>query len=138
LIDAGPDRTTILGVMNTLFEPPQHHPARLRHNAVVNTHGASVVGFALTDLLEFRLLPRLKNIGAIKLYSPDDAASTWPALEKVIVNRPNNRELIEQRYDRWSNTRPRRGWARPRPNRRYAGSPRAAARRAPPTWRWRS
>jgi hypothetical protein len=66
--------------MNTLFEPPQHHPARLRHTAVVNTHGASVVGFAFTDLLEFRLLPRLKNIGAIKLYSPDDTASTWPAL----------------------------------------------------------
>ena len=29
----------------------------------VDTHGASVVGFAFTHLLGFRLLPRLKNIG---------------------------------------------------------------------------
>ena len=32
------------------------------------THGASVVGFACTELLGFRLLPRLKNIGSIRLY----------------------------------------------------------------------
>ena len=29
----------------------------------VDTHGASVVGVAFTELLGFRLLPRLKNIG---------------------------------------------------------------------------
>lgn len=38
----------------------------------VDTHGASVVGFAFTELLGFRLLPRLKNIGAIRRYRPDD------------------------------------------------------------------
>ncbi|WTT89508.1 transposase [Streptomyces sp. NBC_00076] len=32
----------------------------------VDTHGASVVGFAFTELLNFRLLPRLKNIGSIR------------------------------------------------------------------------
>ncbi|MFI8850071.1 Tn3 family transposase [Streptomyces sp. NPDC053499] len=36
----------------------------------VDTHGASVVGFAFTELLHFRLLPRLKNIGSIRLYRP--------------------------------------------------------------------
>lgn len=30
----------------------------------VDTHGASVVGFAFAELLGFRLLPRLKNIGS--------------------------------------------------------------------------
>ncbi|WP_369245351.1 Tn3 family transposase [Streptomyces sp. R41] len=39
----------------------------------VDTHCASVVGFAFTELLNFRLLPRLKNIGSIRLYRPDDA-----------------------------------------------------------------
>lgn len=29
----------------------------------VDTQGTSVVGFAVTELLGFRLLPRLKNIG---------------------------------------------------------------------------
>ncbi|MEU9439787.1 Tn3 family transposase [Streptomyces sp. NPDC048304] len=36
----------------------------------VDTHGASVVGFAFTELLNFRPLPRLKNIGSIRLYRP--------------------------------------------------------------------
>lgn len=41
----------------------------------VDTHGASVVGFAFTELLGFRLLPRLKNIGSIRLYQPDEPAA---------------------------------------------------------------
>jgi hypothetical protein len=64
-----------------------------------DTHGASVVGFAFTELLGFRLLPRLKNIGAIKLYSPDNAPGAWPILEKVIVNRPIDWDRIAQQYD---------------------------------------
>jgi hypothetical protein len=40
----------------------------------VDSHGASVIGFAFTELLGFRLLPRLKHIGAIQLYRPDDEA----------------------------------------------------------------
>ena len=64
-----------------------------------DTHGASVVGFAFTEMLGFRLLPRLKNIGTIKLYSPDDPPGAWPALEKVIVNRPIDWDRIAQQYD---------------------------------------
>ncbi len=30
----------------------------------IDTHGASVVGVAFAELLGFRLLPRLKNIGS--------------------------------------------------------------------------
>jgi len=36
----------------------------------VDTHGASVVGFAFSHLLGFELLPRLKNIGSARLYAP--------------------------------------------------------------------
>ena len=64
----------------------------------VDTHGASVVGFAFTELLGFRLLPRLKNIGAIRLYRPDDAGRAWPRLEPVLT-RPIRWELIAQQYD---------------------------------------
>ena len=46
----------------------------------VDTHGASVVGFAFTEPLDFRLLPRLKNIGGIRPYRPDDAPAGRPAL----------------------------------------------------------
>jgi hypothetical protein len=39
--------------------------------------GASVVGFAFTELLGFRMLPRLKDIDSMRLYRPDDAG-TYP------------------------------------------------------------
>jgi len=62
-----------------------------------DTHGASVVGFAFTHLLGYRLLPRLKNIGASRLYRPADGA-TYPGLEPVLT-RAINWELITQQYD---------------------------------------
>jgi TnpA family transposase len=62
-----------------------------------DSHGASVVGFAFCHLLGFRLLPRLKQIGAIQLYRPDDATA-YPGLEDVLT-RPIRWELIAQQYD---------------------------------------
>jgi TnpA family transposase len=64
-----------------------------------DTHGASVVGFAFTELLGFKLLPRLKNIGSIWLYSPEDGPATWSKLERNIKNRPINWDLIANHYD---------------------------------------
>ncbi|AQW48273.1 Tn3 family transposase [Streptomyces violaceusniger] len=64
----------------------------------VDTHGASVVGFAFTELLNFRLLPRLKNIGSIRLYRPDDTPPGWPALGGSLT-RPIRWDLIAQQYD---------------------------------------
>lgn len=64
-----------------------------------DTHGASIVGFAFTELLGFKLLPRLKNIGAVRLYSPDEGPTTWPHLERVVKNRPIDWALIERNYD---------------------------------------
>ncbi len=64
-----------------------------------DTHGASLVGFAFTELLGFKLLPRLKNIGAIGLYSPDAGPSTWPRLERVVKARPIKWDLIANHYD---------------------------------------
>jgi TnpA family transposase len=63
----------------------------------VDTHGASIVGFAFTELLGFRLLPRLKNIGSIRLYRPDDSIEL-KQLEKICT-RPIRWELIAQQYD---------------------------------------
>jgi TnpA family transposase len=53
-----------------------------------DTHGASIVGFAFTHLLDFQLLPRLKNIGSARLYRPgvgEDEA--WPQLDEVLLNK---------------------------------------------------
>lgn len=64
-----------------------------------DTHGASVVAFAFSHLLGFKLLPRLKNIGAVRLYPPGSGAGErWPRLETVL-SRPIRWQLIEQQYD---------------------------------------
>ncbi|SHI57768.1 Tn3 family transposase [Streptomyces sp. 3214.6] len=64
----------------------------------VDTHGASVIGFAFTELLNFRLLPRLKNIGSIRLYRPDDTPPGWPSLGGSLT-RSIRWDLIAQQYD---------------------------------------
>jgi len=64
-----------------------------------DTHGASLVGFAFTELLGFKLLPRLKNIGAIQLYAPDANQAGWPRLEKILKKRPIDWDLIARDYD---------------------------------------
>lgn len=55
-----------------------------------------MVGFAFTELFEFRLLPRLKNIDSVRLYRPDDGGS-WTNLGAV-TTRPIKWDLIAQ-YD---------------------------------------
>ena len=64
-----------------------------------DTHGASLVGFAFTELLGFKLLPRLKNIGAIQLYAPGADQAAWPRLEKILKKRPIDWDLIARNYD---------------------------------------
>jgi TnpA family transposase len=65
----------------------------------VDTHGASDIGFAFTHLLGYSLLPRLKNIGAARLYLPDAGlANSLPQLETVLT-RPIRWGLIAQQYD---------------------------------------
>lgn len=44
----------------------------------VDTHGASVVGFAFTELLNFRLLPRLKNSAASACTAPTTPRPAGP------------------------------------------------------------
>ncbi len=65
-----------------------------------DTHGASIVGFAMTHLLGFKLMPRLKNIGSARLYRPaagiDDR---WPQLGPVLSGKTIDWDLIARQYD---------------------------------------
>lgn len=66
----------------------------------VDTHGASVVGFAFCHLLGFKLMPRLKNIGAARLYGPGGADDQpWERIAPVISARPIAWDLIARQYD---------------------------------------
>lgn len=81
--------------------------AEIKRN-YTDTHGASIVGFAFTYLLGFRLLPRLKNIGQIRLnraHRADEGNtdtkfgdSDYPQLESVLT-RPIRWDIIENQYD---------------------------------------
>ncbi len=65
-----------------------------------DTHGASIVGFAFAHLLDFRLLPRLKNIGPARLYRPGLGEDEgWPQLEDVLSGKTIDWDLIARNYD---------------------------------------
>ncbi len=52
----------------------------------VDSHGQSEIGFAITSLLNFDLLARIKRINKIKLYGPDQEAfpRLAPAMTRAI------------------------------------------------------
>jgi TnpA family transposase len=62
----------------------------------VDSHGQSEIGFAITSLLDFALLPRIKRINKIKLYCPDQ--EVFPRLAPAMT-RAIRWDLIEQNYD---------------------------------------
>jgi TnpA family transposase len=63
-----------------------------------DTHGQSVIGFGLTRLLGFDLLPRIKAINRIRLYRPGPGDS-YPRLAPAMVGRPIRWDLIADQYD---------------------------------------
>ncbi len=63
----------------------------------VDSHGQSEIGFAITSLLGFKLLARIKQINRARLYRPA-AGERYPGLEPAMT-RPIRWELIEQNYD---------------------------------------
>lgn len=69
------------------------------HKNYVDTHGQSVVAFAFSHLLGFKLMPRFKNIYAQKLYRPDTGMNdAYPHLQPVL-SKPINWDLIRQQYE---------------------------------------
>lgn len=62
-----------------------------------DSHGKSDLGFALTYLLGFDLLPRYKSLGSQKLYSPAENFKTKHL--SSIMTREINWALIETQYD---------------------------------------
>lgn len=77
----------------------RHHTDLDIEKNYVDTHGASEVGFAFSYLLDFELLPRLKNIHEQKLYRSGSANSEAYSNIESILSRPINWELIEKQYD---------------------------------------
>jgi hypothetical protein len=65
----------------------------------VDTHGQNEIGFGFCRLLNFKLMPRLKNIYSQKLYLPSsDDIGRYPNLQPILKN-PIKLNLIYQQYD---------------------------------------
>jgi TnpA family transposase len=64
-----------------------------------DSHGQSEIGFGITRLLGFDLLPRIKRVNKTRLYRPvagDPGA--WPRLEPALT-RPIRWDLVASQYD---------------------------------------
>jgi TnpA family transposase len=84
-----------------MVDGAMHHGTEMDVAAnYVDTHGQSVIGFGLTRLLGFDLLPRIKRINHLRLYP---AATGWrdayPGLAPAMVNRSIDWDLIADEYD---------------------------------------
>jgi TnpA family transposase len=65
----------------------------------VDSHGPSEIGFAITRLLGFDLLPRIKQINRIRLYRPSAGEpSAYPNLAPALT-RPIRWDIIAENYD---------------------------------------
>jgi len=65
----------------------------------VDTHGQSEIGFGITRLLGFDLLPRIKQINKVRLYRPTvGQPEAYPELTPALT-RPIRWDLVEQNYD---------------------------------------
>ena len=65
----------------------------------VDSHGQSEIGFGLTRLLGYDLLPRIKQINKVKLYRPGrEDEDTYERLSDAMT-RPIRWDVIENNYD---------------------------------------
>ncbi|MEQ4725086.1 Tn3 family transposase [Nonomuraea sp. B19D2] len=65
----------------------------------VDSHGASLIGFGITRLLNFDLVARFKQINVMKLYLPGKGDRYAYPLLRPALTRPIRPEIIENNYD---------------------------------------
>jgi len=76
-----------------------HDTAMNMNRVFVDTHGQSVIGFAVSYLLRFNLLPRFKAINKQKLYGVTSKDKKKYSNISEIIKGTINWKLIEENYD---------------------------------------
>jgi len=77
----------------------QHCTDMIIDKAYMDTHGQSTLGFGVGELLNFSLLPRLKNIDEQKLYYPSSKEKSDYKNIQDILKGVINWKLIEENYN---------------------------------------
>lgn len=83
-----------------MVEGAMRHSTTMRlEGTYVDSHGQSEIGFGITRLLGFDLLPRIKQINRIKLYvDASGGRDAYPNLAAALT-RPIRWDLIAEQYD---------------------------------------
>ncbi len=78
----------------------RHGTAMKLEGNYTDTHGQSLIGFGITRLLDIDLLPRIKQINAVRLYRPESTAGgdRYPRLAPALHG-PVNWRVIAENYD---------------------------------------
>jgi TnpA family transposase len=77
----------------------RHATAMKAEGNYVDSHGQSEIGFGLTRLLGYDLLPRIKQINTVKLYRPGrEDEDSYERLADAMT-RPIRWDIIENNYD---------------------------------------
>ncbi|MED3330298.1 Tn3 family transposase [Bacillus thuringiensis] len=93
-------KTCLSSEVASMMEGVLHHCTDMEIDRnYVDTHGQSVVAFAFSHLLGFKLMPRFKNIGSQKLYRPEVGMNDEYSHLHPVLSRPINWDLIRQQYE---------------------------------------
>jgi TnpA family transposase len=86
--------------VHAMIEGAIHHGTSMNVEAnYVDSHGQSEIGFGITRLLGFDLLPRIKQINRVRLYRPHTGEpDRFPNLTPAMT-RPIRWDLVAQNYD---------------------------------------
>ncbi|MEV0298491.1 transposase [Nocardia sp. NPDC050710] len=86
--------------VHAMVDGAMHHGTEMDvESSYVDTHGQSEIGFGVTRLLGFDLLPRIKRINKCRLYRPAAGEpDLWPGLKPAVTG-PIRWELIAEQYD---------------------------------------
>jgi TnpA family transposase len=86
--------------VHAMVEGAIHHGTSMDvEETYVDSHGQSEIGFGISRLLDFDLLPRMKRINKAKLYRPQAGEpDAYPRLLPALT-RPIRWDMIDEQYD---------------------------------------
>jgi TnpA family transposase len=86
--------------VHAMVEGAIHHGTSMdMEETYVDSHGQSEIGFGVSRLLGFDLLPRIKRITKVRLYRPHAGETEAYARLQPALTRPIRWDLIAEQYD---------------------------------------
>jgi len=92
-------KTCMSSEVASMLQGVLHHDTQMNIRRItMDTHGQSLAGFALSDLLHVALLPRIKGIQREKFAPPDASFRTDAPQLDTVLSAPIDWQLIQDNY----------------------------------------